>query len=142
MRLRFAITLLFLICLLGYQAMAAESVSCEDMPCCAGKVETTVSNSSCCEASSDSEISRQETPGCQCRLEDGGVPSSAQQKTAALFLQNLEFQNAELVLLIFEEEPLPEAEEKPGWRAALQIGLPSQDASPYAAFPNPRPSAP
>ena len=79
------------------------------------------------------------TLGCDCTLNDGGAPPSDNKKAAVLFQQNLELECVEVVLLIFDSEPLVGAVEKPGWLVEHQSNLKSHNVSPYAAFPNPPP---
>ena len=141
MRLRIHIPLLLLLsCLLAYPAIA-ESISCEDMPCCAATVQPVSTDNDCCEVEGSSEIASESMSmlDCSCTLNGSGPPSPSQQKTAVFFQQNLEIESTEVVLLIFDEEPPVAVEEKPVWDVEHTIGLKSQDVSLYAAFPNPPP---
>ena len=108
------------------------------MPCCAATVQPVSTDNDCCEVESSFEVSSEPMLDCSCTLSDNGPPSS-QQKTAAVFQQNLEIESTEVVLLIFDEEPPVAVEEKPVWDVEHTIGLKSQDVSLYAAFPNPPP---
>lgn len=102
------------------------------MPCC-----TALETSNCCDEEKPvDQLSTLEADcGCTLSQSDG---TSNDQAEAVFFHQDLELENNEIVLLVFDEEPAASPEEKPVW-VELDHNLRSQEVASFSAFPNPPP---
>lgn len=131
MELRVSILWIILLGLFTVQPGLAESMKCEDMPCCAAKAHV----DKCCEMADVSA-----TPvACHCSSKER-TPAPTETKAQIPSQQNFELETSlALVLNLSQERPAP---------LLLQTGRGNhidpnkdQDFNSYSSFPNPPPTA-
>ena len=128
--LRVSILWIILLGLFTVQPGLAESMKCEDMPCCATKAHI----DQCCEMTE----SMAESAACHCQLNER-TPAPTETRSQIPSQQNFELETSlALVLNLSQERPAP---------LLLQTGRGNhigpnrdQDFNSYSSFPNPPPA--